>query len=1624
MVVGVHKRVSRGGYLPSIVSPTAGAVPAAPRPAPAGPPAIAPLPRPAQVPLSFGQQRLWLLDRLSGASPAYSLPVAVELEGRLALAPLARAVAEITGRHEVLRTVFPHTDDLPRQVVAARWHGRLALVDLAALPVALRRPTARGLLSAEARRPFDLAEGPLLRWILVRLGAEEHLMALVLHHIVADGRSVEVLFDELAMLYAAFLGSRRSPLPPLAVQYADYSLWQRRWLATEGALAEQLAYWRRRLGGLTAQQLASDRQPPARPSFRGRLTPLRLDGAVVEALRGWNQERSLTLFLTLLAAFKATLRRHGAGSDVAVGTAVAGRNPSVLKDLVGFFVNTIVLRTDLAGEPSFSELTERVRVAFLEAFDHQDLPFERVVEALSPQRDAGRNPFFQTLVVQQTAPEVRLSDLEAEPVMVDTATAKLDLSLLFWDRGSAIAGALEYSTDLFDATTIERLKGHFLSLLEAALADPERSLDELACLAPAQRQQLLAEWNDRASWGAASPLPAAFLARAAEQGDAVAVAAGDEWLSYGELERRSARLASRLQQAGVGAEARVAVCLPRSLPMVVSLLAVLRAEGAYVALDPAYPRQRLAFMIADSDARVIVTDSSLRHRLALGQAAAAGRRWLCLDAVELDTDASDPVGRDPVGLDAVDLDTIGRDPAGGVSSTAGAGSLSAGPAGESADRRALQRLAYVIYTSGSTGRPKGVGIEHRSVARLVQWARRAFTPRQLAGVLASTSICFDLSIFELFVPLSAGGTVFLVDNALDLVDLDAADRITLLNTVPSAAVELLRLAPLPPALGTVNLAGEALPRPLVTALYEQPPVLEVCNLYGPSEDTTYSTWGAMDPDEEAAPDIGRPLDDTRAYLLDRRQRLLPAAVAGELYLGGGGLARGYLERPSATAQRFVPDGLGESQGGRLYRTGDLARWRLDGRLEFLGRLDHQVKLRGFRIELGEIEAALTAHPQVSESVVVVRRGGAVEERSSGDERLVAYVTAADDGAPPSWPSLRSYLESRLPGYMVPAQGMVLQQLPLTPNGKVDRRALPPVVPMASSVAPRTPVEELIAGVLQEVLGVERIGVEDNFFDLGGHSLSATQVVSRLGQVLGVEPTLQQLFEAPTAARLAAALAGDLAGGRVTVPDIEPIPRGGALPLSFAQERMWFLHQLEPDSSAYNISLALRFEGALDGSVLSASWGALVERHEVLRTVLPQVDGRPVQLIQPAAEVLLPLIDLSGLDTVAWELAVLHLSEGETRRPFDLARGPLWRATLLRRRDAEHVLLLALHHSVADAWSMGILARELAQLYVAFADGRASPLAAPSIQYADFAAWQRRWLRGAPLERLSDYWRRRLADAPRQLRLPTDRPRRAPAASRGAAESMVLAGPLVAALRSVSQGRGVTLYMTLLAAFNVLLHRYSRQSDIVIGTSVANRNRLQVEHMVGFFVNMLAIRTEVAPSASFVELMHQVRDVTLGAFAHQDLPFDKLVQELRLDRSGRRNPLFQVVLTYRNTPHDLPRLPGLATRLLPIREETTIFDLALIVEEADAALHARFRYGTDLFDPATVQGMLERLKDILGTVAERPEVTVAELVEAMEEAEEGERLARASRVQRIGLQRLRSARRRSVAGTAQAARRMS
>ena len=1487
--------------------------------------------------LSFAQERQWFLWQLDPESAAYHMPTALRLRGPLDVAALEKSFHALVARHDSLRTTFVMHGEHAVQQIHAVSPVQLQAQVLAQMPDDTQ---LRHLIEEETRQLFDLQQGPLLRTRLLQLAPDDHVLIVTLHHIVSDGWSMQVMVEELVKGYAAFIQGQTPLLPELPIQYADYAIWQRHWMEA-GERERQLEYWVARLGGQQpVLELPTDFARPAVMSYRGARLELDIDAALASGLKQMAQREGVSLFMILLASFQALLHRYSGQNDIRVGVPTANRNRVETERLIGFFVNTQVLKSEVDSQDPFSALLQQVKQTALGAQAHQDLPFEQLVEALQPERNLSHSPLFQVMFNHQTqglSTAAPVGGLKVEGLRWDSHSAQFDLTLETVEHSDGLSAALIYATDLFGADTVARMAGHWQNLLRGIVTNPAQSIGELPLLSAAEHQAQLNDCNR-------SVVPAPekgfvhqlFEAQAARTPDAPALVIDGQRLSYGQLNARANQLARKLQTLGVAADVLVGISVERSTHMLVGLLAILKAGGAYLPLDPAFPQDRLAYMIDDSGIDLLLTQGSLLSQLPVP------------DTVT--TLVLDQQGDWLDGFACEDLPT----------------------------RLHAEHLAYAIYTSGSTGQPKGVMVRHAALTNFV--ASMAKAPGMVAQdrALSLTTFSFDIFGLEIYVPLMVGACIVLTGQEVAqdpyaVLALMTAEQVNVVQATPSTWRMLLDNENAAQLRGCKCLCGgEALPQELAVRMLALGG--EVWNLYGPTETTI---WSALHPlrAQDAQPWLGGPIDNTTLYIVGADLLPVPYGVAGELLIGGEGLARGYFQRPALTAERFVPHPY-SATGERLYRTGDLARQRADGIIEYLGRIDHQVKIRGFRIELGEIEARLLEQDAVREAAVLA-------QDAPGGQALVAYVVpSADlstldaDAQSRLRDSLNARLKVNLPDYMVPAHMVLLARFPLTPNGKLDRKQLPK--PDASQwrktyVAPETPVQQAVAAIWAQILKVERVGLSDNFFELGGHSLLATQVVSRIRQQLEIQVPLRLLFAHNSLQGFVEAM--DPASAEQE-PAISRVPREQPLALSYAQQRQWFLWQLDPTSSAYHIPAALRLRGELNQAALQQSFDALVERHESLRTRFVLDNERPVQVIEAAAPV---TIAMTSVDAALDAQGLRGLIEAETRQLFDLQRGPLLRVKLLQFAADDHVLILTQHHIVSDAWSMQIMVDDLMQLYAGFSQGQPAALAPLPIQYADYGHWQRQWLEAGEQQRQLDYWTAQLGGEQPILELATDHPRPAQQSYRGARLPISLEPALAEGLKRLAKERNTTLFMLLLAGFQTLLHRYTGQNDIRVGVPIANRNRVETERLLGFFVNTQVLKADIDGNLRFDQLLDQVKQHALDAQAHQDLPFEQLVELLAPARNLGHTPLFQVMFNHASDARRaVSALPGLSLEELTWDAGTAQFDLTLDTFEFDEGISAALSYASDLFEPSTIARLGEHFLNLLRAIVVQPTRRIGEL----------------------------------------------
>ncbi|MGY2261720.1 non-ribosomal peptide synthetase [Pseudomonas sp. SDO55104_S430] len=1499
---------------------------------------IVALSRSEAMPQSLAQNRLWITWQLDPHSSAYNIPGALRLRGELDEDALRASFQQLIERHESLRTRFFERDGVALQQVLTAGEFNLQSIDISDLPAAEREARAQQIREDEARTQFDLEKGPLLWVTLVRLDDEDHQLLVTMHHIIADGWSMNVLIDEFSRLYAAATQGQQATLAPLPTQYADYGSWQRQWLA-QGEGERQLAYWKDRLGDeLPTLDLATDHPRSAQQQRSAARHTLRLPAGLSDAVRQTAQAHESTSFMLLLATFQTLLHRYSGQRDIRIGVPNANRPRLEIQGLIGFFINTQVLRAELDSRLPFDQLLAQTREAALGAQSHQDLPFEQLLEAFPQAREQG---LFQVMFNHQQrdlGALKRLPGLLAEELPWHSREAKFDLQLHSEeDRNGRLTLSFDYADELFDAATIERLAAHFSRLLQAVCEQPETALGDLPLLSLSEHDQQK-NWSVAPCEPAQQWLPERLNEQARQTPERTTLVWDGGSLSFAELHTRANRLAHYLRDKGVGPDVCVAIACERSPQLLIGLLAIIKAGGAYVPLDPDYPAERLAYMLKDSGVELLLTQTGLLERLP----ATDGVSVIAMDTLHLDNWPCQAPGLHLHG----------------------------------------DNLAYVIYTSGSTGQPKGVGNTHAALAERLQWMQNTYGLDDSDVLMQKAPISFDVSVWECFWPLITGARLLIAGpgehrDPHRIAQLVLEHGVTTLHFVP-ALLSLFIDEPQSAectSLRRLFSGGEALPAELRNRVLTQLPAVQLHNRYGPTETAINVThWHCSSADGERSP-IGRPLGNVVCRVLDSELNPLPAGVPGELCISGLGLARGYLGRPALTAERFVVDPLGE-QGARLYRTGDRARWSADGVVEYLGRLDQQVKLRGFRVEPEEIEARLLAQDGVAQAVVLVR------ETAAGAQ-LIGYYTVTDAGETEDAQTarLKTALASELPEYMVPAQLMRLEQMPLSPSGKLDRRALPePQWQVREHVEPVTELEQQIAGIWREVLGLTQIGLRDDFFALGGHSLLATQIISRTRQACDVELPLRALFENSELGAFAEQIRLIQASGQTNKqPPIAAVDRSQPVPLSYSQQRMWFLWQMEPDSPAYNVGGMARLRGDLNVSCFDAALQALILRHETLRTTFPSVDGVARQQVHAETGLGLQWMDFSNLAAEQRERRVQQLADEQAHLPFDLETGPLLRACLVKTAGQEHYFVLTLHHIVTEGWAMDIFARELSALYEAFVDGRESPLAPLPVQYLDYSVWQRQWLESGERQRQLDYWTAQLGREHPLLELPGDRPRPPVQSHQGELFRFDLSDDLAARVRAFNAQQGLTLFMTMTAALAVLLYRYSGQTDLRIGAPVANRIRPESEGLIGAFLNTQVLRCQLDGQMSVGELFEQVRHTVIEGQSHQDLPFDHLVEALQPPRSAAYNPLFQVMCNVQRWEFQQSRtLADMTVEYLVNDARATKFDLNLEVTDLDHRLGCCLTYSTDLFDEPRIARMAGHWRNLLEALIADPQQRLSEL----------------------------------------------
>ncbi len=1492
--------------------------------------------------LSPTQERLWLLER---SSPQARLEghCIVAVTGPLDPGVLRTAVRQVVQRHEILRTTLRSIPGMmfPVQVIADENVLAYEEQDLTANRTRERDAVIGPLRPATCDDRPDAAGTPVVRIIVKRIEAARHEVQISLPACCADGITLKNLVREISSAYRSRLRAEAVEMDE-PLQYADVAEWQQALLEDEAGAAGR-DYWRKQAGPIAAwleTRLPGEHPAAERTVFTPREVPVPVSRESVERLDDLAARQGISGSSCLLACWGILLQRHIGQADVLIGVASDGRPHGEMQDACGAFAKYLPLHH--ASEPGtqFDAYAQTLQRRWLELDEWQEyFSWKDVQDLVDPAHD----PFFPFCFDYGDLASSCSGD-EGLSFRVEQSHAYIDRFKIRFRcarKGDVIEAALHYDAGLYQEPMIACLAGQLATLLDHAARHPEKAVDDLEMVSEAERHRVL-EIFSREGVGAGGDdrcLHHLFEAQVERTPERIALLHEGRSVTYRDLDRRANQVARYLTSRGVGAGTMVGLCMERSPDLIVGIVGILKAGGAYVPIDSAYPKERIVYLLQDSRAALVLTQARFQEGLTE------------LGAVVLSLDGE----RETIEEHSGTTPSIPFTAAG---------------------------AAYMIYTSGSTGKPKGVPVSHRNAVHSTR-ARLGYYDGAVSCFLLLSSVAFDSSVAGIFWTLSGGGTLCLPGEGVQKAPVELGvlierEQVTHVLCLPSLYSSLLGEVPVHQlrSLRTVIVAGESCHRDLVARHHAHLPGTQLCNEYGPTEGTVWSSvYQCRQPEGNTTVPIGRPIAGVSIYLLDHGLRPVPIGIPGELCIAGAGLASGYHNRPALTAQKFIPDPFGSAAGSRLYRTGDLARYRPDGNIEFIGRRDQQVKLRGYRIELGEIEARLLEHPEIEEAVVLLR------ESRAGETQLVAYLVSKQ--AALKAPVVKEYLKASLPEYMVPPTIVFLGALPLSPNGKVDRNALP--APDAGTAlleryeAPRTTTEELLAGIWGDVLQVPRVGAGDNFFDLGGHSLLATQVMARVREVFQMEAPVRLLFETTSVAELARVL--DSFRCRrpgLDAPPLVPIRREEAAPLSFAQQRLWILAQLDPEGTAYNIPIALRVTGPLNLAALEWSFHELVARHEVLRTTFQTTKAEAVQVIAASLRVPLPVIDLQHVPEQTRLEAAMRLSEAEANRPFELQYGPLVRTSVIRLQPEEHVLLVSLHHIVSDAWSARILVHEMSLLYETSLHGGASTLPELPIQYADFAIWQRSWLSGDVLERELSYWRQLLGGDLPQLELPTDRPRPAVHRTHGATLSSLLPGDLSAALRERSRRARATVSMLCLATFSLLLSRYSGQEDLVVGTPVGNRTRRELEPLIGFFVNTLALRINLSGNPTVDEVVARVRDVCLGAYAHQEVPFEKLVEVLQPARQLGASPIFQVMFDFQHASAEPPEVPGLRFAPLAAVTHTAKFDLSMTVADRGAEFEVSLEYNTDLFEPSTIGRMAAHFQSLLDAVVTRPQQRLSEL----------------------------------------------
>jgi amino acid adenylation domain-containing protein/non-ribosomal peptide synthase protein (TIGR01720 family) len=1497
---------------------------------------------------SYAQRRMWFLDQFEPGSPYYNIPIALKIKGKLELKNLLRAFDEVIKRQESLRTRFKTINGEPVQVISDWMKLNIPIVMLENNSELENEIIS--MATAEARQPFNLENGPLLRIKILKIDENNHVILITMHHIISDGWSVGIFVKEICTLYESLKNGNSSPLNELEFQYADYSEWQKQFIEG-GFLNSQLEYWKKKFADKPQPlELPIDRSRPAVWTNEGSTSSILLDTKLVKRINEMNQVFGSTTYMTLLSAFYVLLYKYSGQSDICVGTPIANRQRSELENIIGLFINTLVIRVLIQDGINFEELIREVRRISLEAYENQDLPFEMMVEAVQPERDMSSPPLFRVMFILQNIPVKgkMISGIELNEINVDMGTSTFDLTFSLSELQDQIEVSVEYNSDLYDRGTIERMLNHYRNIISKLIHEPEKKIESLDVFDEKEWNKIIYDWNSvQKKIPENIGIHKLFESTIKENPETVAVVLNNQKITYDELNKEANRFAHKISQNGVSSGSIIAIMLNKSFDTMKALLGVLKAGCTYLPVDPLYPEERIQHMLDDSKAEVIITSVLFKELIEDFKGKVI--------FVEEVTDGS---------TENPEVEITSND------------------------------IAYLIYTSGSTGKSKGTLVSHSSLVNAYYAWEDSYNLRtECKRHLQLASFAFDVFTGDWVRALCSGGSLILVPRdilleAEQLYELMKHHQIEIAEFVPAVLRNLatyLESNKLKLNFMKLLIAGSD-----IWYVGEYKRFRKICgkqtrlvNSFGLTEatiDTCFYENTKIDlPDDVLVP-IGKPFSNMTMYILDKNLNPVAPGVRAELFVGGEGVAEGYLNRADLTAEKFIPDPFSRTSGKRLYRTGDAACYLPDGTVQFLGRIDNQIKIRGFRVELGEIENALTEHPKISQAVVLAKFRDALEKI------LTAYLVT-NEPEKIEINEIKHFLSKKLADYMIPAAYVFLESFPLTPNGKIDRKALPD--PDFADVqreldktfiTPRNQNEEKISEIWCKVLHLEKAGVTHNFFELGGHSLLATQVISRMKNEFKINIPLRTIFEKPTIEGLAAEVERlIISGSAETAPPIIPVKRTEDIPLSFAQQRLWFLDQLEPDQPFYNIPEAYRISGDLDVNLLEAAFNKVIERHEILRTSIITSNGLPVQKISEKISIKIPYDDISGFRQSEKEKIEKQLIEHEAKQIINLDSAPLFRIKVVKTDEDEFIVFLTMHHIISDDWSMQIMMQEVGSIYTSLSKNIKINLPQLPVQYADYSYWQRNWLSGEVLSSHLRFWKEYLSDIPPLLDLPTDYPRPSEQTFSGDFRIIRLSDELTNSIKKFAKEQNVTLYMTLLAAFQVLMHRYSCSKIIPTGTPIANRNRAETENLIGFFVNTLVIKSDFSKDPDFKQLVDQVHKNTVNVYSYQDLPFEQIVDAVNPERNMSHSPLFQVMFVLQNTP-DREMLLSSEIRINAIEShsKTSKFDLTLFMQEEGSKLSGAFEFNTDLFLPSTIERMANHFKNILQDAIANSEKPVSKL----------------------------------------------